>query len=289
MPSTMKTRHSGESVIQTNAAPPLSVLIREGQESAARIKRATKEALSEWLAQSERLNIARNHYGLRGARFTDFASRIGVDRASAFQLVKLWEHRAAILARCRQEGHYPGWETALYWFERDPRRSWHRSPHGSHTDEYGTPRAVFRRFGTGCTLDVCAKADTTMCHTYFTKEQDGLKRRWRGRVWMNPPYSAINQWCKKAYSYAQSGGTTIALLPAWTDAPWFHDYAAFGHITFIRGKLGFVGKKGYAWFPSMVVEWSPRTVRRKADAPLLATLDAGSTSGGMYIEPAGEA
>jgi hypothetical protein len=76
-------------------------MIRDGRESAARIKRATKEALLEWFAQSERLNVARAHYGLTGARFIDFAGRIGIDRASAYQLVKLWEHRAAIGVRMK--------------------------------------------------------------------------------------------------------------------------------------------------------------------------------------------
>ena len=64
-------------------------MIREGAESAARIKQASKEALLEWFKQSEQLDIARTHYKLRGRRFADFASRIGVDRASAYQLVKL--------------------------------------------------------------------------------------------------------------------------------------------------------------------------------------------------------
>ena len=67
-----------------------------------------------------------------------------------------------------------------------------------------------------------------MCAKYFTKEQDGLKRRWHGRVWMNPPYSDLYPWCAKAYEYAEAGGTVIALLPAWTDAPWFHDYVSYG-------------------------------------------------------------
>jgi hypothetical protein len=89
-------------------------MIREGQESADRIKRATKEALHEWFPQSERLNVARTHYRLMGARFIDFAGRIGVDRASAYQLVKLCNHRKAILARCADEGRYHGWETFLY-------------------------------------------------------------------------------------------------------------------------------------------------------------------------------
>ena len=62
--------------------PTLSHMIRDGQESAVRIKRATKEALVEWFAQGERLNIARTHYKLHGDRFADLANRVGVDRAS---------------------------------------------------------------------------------------------------------------------------------------------------------------------------------------------------------------
>ena len=56
-------------------------MIRDGQASHAKIKRATQEALIEWFAQSERLNIARTHYQLRGDRFRDF---VGIDRSSAF-------------------------------------------------------------------------------------------------------------------------------------------------------------------------------------------------------------
>ena len=119
-----------ESILRTPAeVPTLAQLVREGQVSAARIKRATKDALVEWFAQSERLNIARQHHGLRGDRFIDLAGRIGVDRASAYQLVKLWQHRTPILARCLDEGRYYGWETCLYWFERAPRkwnRTWNR-------------------------------------------------------------------------------------------------------------------------------------------------------------------
>jgi DNA N-6-adenine-methyltransferase (Dam) len=55
-----------------------------------------------------------------------------------------------------------------------------------------------------------------MCAAHFSKAQDGLKRRWHGAVWMNPPYSDLYPWCAKAYEYAQAGGRVIALLPAWT-------------------------------------------------------------------------
>jgi hypothetical protein len=121
-----------------------------------------------------------------------------------------------------------------------------------------------------------------MCRQHFTRKQDGLKVPWRGVVWLNPPYGDLRSWCEKAYSYAKDGGTVIALLPAWTDAPWFHDFVSYGRITFIRGKLAYVGRTGYAPFGSMIVEWNPKTVRRRHDAPLDAVLDTGIAVGGSY-------
>jgi hypothetical protein len=83
--------------------PTLGQMVRDGRADTIRHGRRTRESLNYWLRQSERLNIARTLYGLRGTRFTDFARRIGVDRASAFQIVKLHKHRAAILSDCRDE------------------------------------------------------------------------------------------------------------------------------------------------------------------------------------------
>jgi hypothetical protein len=122
-----RSKESGIRISDSARIPTLSEMIRDGQASLGRIKRSTREALVEWFAQSERLNIARTHYGLRGDRFRDFARRMGVDRSSAFELVKLYRHRAAIMSRCLDEQEqaaargapyaFPGWETALGWFE----------------------------------------------------------------------------------------------------------------------------------------------------------------------------
>jgi phage N-6-adenine-methyltransferase len=279
MPTIIRKRN--ESVTRT---PTLSEMIAGSVISRAKIKQSTKIALMEWLAQSQRLVIARDHYGLRGSRYVDFAGRIGVDRSTAYQLAKLHGFRTEILKRCKDEGRWVGWETALYWFARDPRRTWHRAPFSGYSDEYATPPEIFRRFGADCTLDVCATKGKAMCPSFFTKEQDGLKQRWRGTVWMNPPYSDLVNWCRKAYEYALAGGTVIALLPVWSDAGWFHSHVRYGEITFLRGKLSYVGRAGYAWFPSMVVMWSSETVRRKATDPLLARLDnKGLARGGRYI------
>ena len=123
-----RVSNSKESGIRTldPPVPTLAQMVRDGQVDSSRHKRRTLEALEYWFRQSERLNIARTHYGLRGWRFKDFARRIGVDRSSAFELVKLHRHRAPIMSQCLNEFEkaaargepyfYPGWQTALEWF-----------------------------------------------------------------------------------------------------------------------------------------------------------------------------
>ena len=256
--------------------PTLAEMIREGQASAVRIKRATKDSLLEWFSQSERLNISRSHYKLRGDRFIDFASRLGVDKSSAYQLVKLWPHRPKILARCLDEGRYYGWETCLYWFEKSP-RTWTRLKSDTRSDERRAPTKIFERFGKKCTLDVAATADNALCPSHFTKKQDGLKQDWHGTVWMNPPYSDALPWCQKAVEYARSGGTVIALLPAWTDAKFFHECCSLGHIRFLRNRLIFGEDGSHTPFGSIIVTWTQESVtrKRKTGAPLDAVLDPG--------------
>ncbi len=72
------------------------------------------------------------HYKLRGVEFKKFGEEIGVDRSSAYNLVKLWPHWTAVWRRCRVESaaavqrgesySYPGWKTALEWFEKSKQR-----------------------------------------------------------------------------------------------------------------------------------------------------------------------
>ena len=102
--TTVTRRRPKESGIRTNLSriPTLAEMIRDGQASHSKIKRATQEALIEWFAQSERLNIARKIMGCV-ATASAISPRIGVDRSSAFELVKLHAHRAAIMSRCLDE------------------------------------------------------------------------------------------------------------------------------------------------------------------------------------------
>ena len=253
-------------------------MVLDGQTSLGKIRRASEEVLREWIKQSERLDIARDHYRLRGERFIDFARRIGIDKSSAYRLVMLWQHRAAITSRCSDEAEaaakcgepfrYPGWETALEWFEGKTRNT--RVTHGyrvESSDERPTPQYLVNwineKFGP-FDLDVCADRANAKCNDHFTREQDGLAQDWHGNVWMNPPYSRIEPWARKAYEYAKSGkGIVVGLLPVWTDTGWFDDYVSHAQIILLRGRVRFEkGNKGFAPFPNMIVVWDGKSTRR---------------------------
>ncbi len=125
------------------------------------------------------------------------------------------------------------------------------------TVEWETPQDFFDRLDEKYrfTLDVCATDENAKCPAHYTKEQDALTKDWGGYVcWMNPPYGrVIGQWMKKAYEESQKGATVVCLVPARTDAGWWHDYAMKGDIEFIRGRLKFGGAKHNAPFPCALV------------------------------------
>jgi phage N-6-adenine-methyltransferase len=126
----------------------------------------------------------------------------------------------------------------------------------SKTDLWATPQAFFDKYNEiyQFSLDVCANDENAKCSTYFTKEQDGLSKKWNGICWMNPPYGReIKHWVKKAYESSLNGATVVCLLPARTDTAWWHDYCVKGKIEFIKGRLKFGNSKNPAPFPSAIV------------------------------------
>ncbi len=129
----------------------------------------------------------------------------------------------------------------------------------SNTDMWATPQDFFdvinKEFN--FTVDVCATAENTKCSLFFTPEQDGLKQKWEGICYMNPPYGrSIGKWIQKAYNSSKEGAVVVGLLPARTDTKWFHEYIYNkAEIRFMKGRLKFGGCKNSAPFPSMIVIW----------------------------------
>jgi hypothetical protein len=62
---------------------------------------------------------------------------------------------------------------------------------------------------------------------------------------------------RKAYEESLLGALVVCLVPARTDTAWWHDYAAKGEVTFLRGRLKFGGHANSAPFPNAVVVFSP--------------------------------
>lgn len=132
----------------------------------------------------------------------------------------------------------------------------------SGSDEWETPQEIFdslnREFH--FTLDPCATETNHKCSKWFGKDTDGLVQNWGGQsVFVNPPYSQISNWVKKAFYEAQQDDTTVVLLiPARTDTKYFHRYILHrSEIRFIRGRVKFLNsnkiQKYNSTFPSMVV------------------------------------
>lgn len=132
----------------------------------------------------------------------------------------------------------------------------------SETDVWATPQGFFDRLNAEFhfDVDVCANDDNAKCKRYFTERTNGLLQKWEGNVWMNPPYGReIAEWIQKAYESAQEGATVVCLIPARTDAGWWHDYCMSGEIRFVRGRLKFGGSEWNAPFPSAVVIFRNQT------------------------------
>lgn len=132
----------------------------------------------------------------------------------------------------------------------------------SKTNNWSTPDELFAELDDifHFDLDACATQSNAKCRQYYTPEQDALKQRWTGTVWMNPPYGhLIAAFMRKAYEESIKGATVVALVPSRTDTAWWHTYAKQGQVVFLRGRLRFCGASSSAPFPSaIVIFWGGR-------------------------------
>lgn len=91
------------------------------------------------------------------------------------------------------------------------------------SDDWHTPPNVFEALGCCFDLDVAAPKDGPLhvpCRDWIWR--GSLDARWRGFVWMNPPFGGRNglaPWMRKFFQH----GNGIALTPDRTSSPWFHE------------------------------------------------------------------
>lgn len=129
----------------------------------------------------------------------------------------------------------------------------------STKDDWATPDWFFEKLDAmfGFTLDACASAENAKCQKYFSKTQDGLAQRWRGKVFCNPPYSQVADWMQKAFEESQRGAVVVCLVPARTCTQWWHNWVeGKADVVFVEGRLRFGNAKNPAPFPSAVVVYT---------------------------------
>jgi phage N-6-adenine-methyltransferase len=127
----------------------------------------------------------------------------------------------------------------------------------SETPEHYTPQiiieAVIECLGE-IDLDPCSNKGkpNVPAAQHYTVADDGLRKQWLGKVYMNPPYGReISEWVSKLCQEHKAGNTAeaIALVPARTDTKWWsmlRDYPA----CFVSGRLKFGSAENSAPFPS---------------------------------------
>lgn len=142
---------------------------------------------------------------------------------------------------------------------------------GSHesarmkTDEWLTPPNIIKELGE-FDLDPCSPInrpwDTAKNH--YTLNDDGLKKEWFGRVWLNPPYgNEAVKWIEKL-SVHKNG---IALIFARTETKIFfpHVWDKADALLFFKGRIFFHHVNGErakqnAGAPSVLIAYGENNV-----------------------------
>ena len=139
-------------------------------------------------------------------------------------------------------------------------------------DLWRTPPAIFVSLDAEFCfqLDAAAAPHNALCRKFITAEQNTLETPWAdylnvpGYVWLNPPYSDIMPFVKKAASESANQIGTVMLVPADTSVGWFKEaIQTASEVRFITaGRLAFINpvtckpvsgnNKG-----SMLIIWRP--------------------------------
>lgn len=127
-------------------------------------------------------------------------------------------------------------------------------------DQWSTPKWFVQRLavqfcvgkhsaGNVFDLDPCATKCTAKAERYYTIDDNGLSKKWRGRVFVNPPFSNPAPWVRKAALQVEKGNADVVvmLLPCSMASNWFHEWVLpYAEVHYIKGRLAFEDWKGRA-------------------------------------------
>lgn len=89
--------------------------------------------------------------------------------------------------------------------------------------------------------------ETIKAGVFYTSENDGLTKEWKGNIFLNPPYSQpeIKDFIDKLLTELAPGKQAILLTNNNTDTNWFHDAAKRAiAICFTKGRINFYKANG---------------------------------------------
>lgn len=154
-----------------------------------------------------------------------------------------------------------------------PRRTARRPGMSSHQskrlveDEWLTDPEFKKPLG-DFDLDPCApvKRPWDTAREHFTIHDNGLKKKWHGRVWLNPPYGTqVGHWLARA---AEHKNVTALVFARTETRPWHRHVWPHAHsILFVEGRLWFYtvdGTRGRwdAGAPSAVIAYDAENAAR---------------------------
>ena len=95
----------------------------------------------------------------------------------------------------------------------------------------------------------CKANETVKAKIFYTDQDDGLEREWKGRVWMNPPYAKplIAKFCDALVNHYISGRVTEAcvLVNNATETKWFRSLSSIASgLCLVDGRVKFLDPKG---------------------------------------------
>jgi phage N-6-adenine-methyltransferase len=137
-------------------------------------------------------------------------------------------------------------------------------------DEWETPKSLFNKLNEefDFVIDAACTTDNMLCPYGFTHEwlledtvlSDALKRDWTKQhdvkgnlmenphIFLNPPYSKIGAFLKKAYEESEKGAVVVCLIPCRCDTKYWHNYVMKAkEIRFIIGRVKFANRTLPSW------------------------------------------
>lgn len=121
---------------------------------------------------------------------------------------------------------------------------------GRSKQDYCTPpgfiAATKRRLGImAFAIDLAASSENTAAEHFYGVDLDALKQSWpsHGWNWLNPPFSKLGPWVKKAFTQSRTGARTAMLVPAGVGSNWWRDWVhGKAFVLLLNGRITFVGE-----------------------------------------------